>query len=101
VIEQNDGGRRQRVFIALALVNDSEFVFAPLLTVLLGRHSAAESDVRGCPGHCPVCSLTHAIGLMGGVWLGISWVGYPKEIAVLAAQCMVGVAVAVRIFRWE
>ena len=45
--------------------------------------------------------LTHAIGLMGGVWLGISWVGYPKEIAVLAAQCMVGVAVAVRIFRWE
>lgn len=45
--------------------------------------------------------LTYVVNLMKGMWLGDSWGVHITDITVLAVMLVVGVAISVRLFRWE
>jgi ABC-2 type transport system permease protein len=45
--------------------------------------------------------LTYVVDLLKGLWLGDSWGMHITDIIVLAVMLVVGVAISVRLFRWE
>jgi ABC-2 type transport system permease protein len=45
--------------------------------------------------------FTPAVSLLRGIWRGDSWMSHAGDVAVLALVCVVSVAIAGRVFRWE
>lgn len=65
-------------------------LFVPLDVLPPGLQQVA----RGLP-------FTPAVSLLRGIWRGDSWMSHAGDVAVLALVCVVSVALAGRVFRWE
>ncbi len=75
-------------------------LFFPMI-FLSGATIPLEAMQGAMKQYIKVLPLTHAVGLLRGLWLGEAWGRHLTEVAVLASLLVVGVLVSLRTFRWE